>query len=197
MKLRSLFIIPLLFFSLDITAQPANTQEDRKNYLYAGSFDVFLNTFLAGYERTIKNNSVAVLAGFKLTQREEINHRIGGNVEVQYRINMMYNRQSKDRSGHLITFPYFAPFIMYRYEEITEEPSNDLLGQKTIVNSAFGGAGFGLRLHGTNSRFTMNVFTGLGMKFSDNQGSGKYDGFLETAYTGLAPKFGLQLGIAF
>ena len=67
----------------------------------------------------------------------------------------------------------------------------------TIVNSCFGGCGFGFRLTGAENRFSFNVFAGGGLKLSDVQGDNKYTDFLEVGYTGLAPKLAFQMGIAF
>ena len=175
---------------------------EKENYFYVGPVDLIFNTLELGYERKLhNNNSFVVLGGFKLSKKDDIINRMGGNGELQYRINLLYNKEAVNGVvKKYSTFAYFAPFIQYRYEDITDMTVNDDNVQQqthTIVNSAFGGLGFGFRLTALESRFCANFFAGGGLKYSDVTGLLRYTNFLETGYTGIAPKFGLQLGIKF
>lgn len=174
----------------------------RNNFFYVSPFDLFLNTIQVGYERKFKNHNTFVLnGGFKLSKKDEIVNRLGGNGEFQYRVNLLYNKEAvsslmKEHS----TFAYFAPFFQYRYEEISDEvpvDSEKSRKQTTYVNSSFAGFGFGIRLSALENRFSMNAFAGGGLKYSDVLGDKKYADFIEVGYTGIAPKVSFQIGISF
>jgi hypothetical protein len=141
------------------------------------------------------------MGGFKLSKKDAIINKLGGNGEFQYRITLLYNKEAistiiREHSS----FAYFATFAQYRYEEITDVIDSETSEQKelkTYVNSYFGGVGFGLRVSAIDNRFTMNIFAGGGLKYSNVYGQKKYDNFTEVGYTGIMPKFGFQMGIAF
>lgn len=179
-----------------------NTGMKKDNFFYVAPLDLFLNTIQVGYERKLKNhNTIAFNAGFKLSKKDEIVNRLGGSGEFQYRINLLYN---KETLGSIVkkhsAFTYFAPFVQYRYEEITDLVSTDISTiqqENTFVNSGFVGLGFGMKLTGLENRFSLNIYAGGGLKYSDVNGNNKYDDFFEVGYTGIAPKVSFQIGITF
>jgi len=172
------------------------------NFFYVSPVDLFLNTLELGYERKLANqNSVAMSGGFKLSQKDGYFSRLGGHGEFQYRINLHY-KKSNGGTVHqrFSTYGYFAPFVLFRYEQIVDAYSSDVsssLNSTTFVNSGFTGVGFGLRLTGLESRFSMNFFAGGGIKYSDVNGQKTYEDFLQVGYTGITPKVSFQMGIAF
>ncbi len=186
---------------------PTFSQEElpglrKNNYFYIGPVDLVFNTVELGYERKLKNhNSIVFLGGFKLSKRDNYFNRMGGNGEFQYRINLHYNKETiSGLVKKYSTFAYFAPFFQYRYEDITDVTGSDINGDEythTIVNSGFAGLGFGFRLTALENRFCANFFAGGGMKYSDVSGLNRYTDFFEVGYTGIAPKFGIELGINF
>lgn len=196
----------IIFALLIISASISNchAQESlpkkRDNCFYIGPFDLFLNTLQLGYERKLKNhNTIAITGAFKLSKKDEMINRLGGSGEFQYRVNLLYNKEALSSvvKKHS-TFAYFAPYLQYRYEEITDKISGDALkNQNTFVNSGFGGFGFGLRLTALENRFCMNAFAGGGLKYSDVNGDKKYADFMQVGYTGIAPKVSFQIGIVF
>lgn len=177
---------------------------EKKNFFYIAPLDLIFNTIQIGYERKLKNNnSIALNGGFKLSKKNEIIHRLGGNGEFQYRINLRYNKNNYNSfiKNHS-TYTYFAPFIQYRYEEITDAfpDSKDVSivnKENTYVNSSFAGFGFGVRVSALENRFSLNLFAGGGMKYSDVKGDKSYADFTEVGYTGIAPKISFQIGVAF
>lgn len=173
----------------------------RNNYFYFSPGELFFNTFQLGYERKLRDhNTLIFLAGFKLSKKDDIINRIGGNGEIQYRINLLYNKEMIGLiSSNYSTFAYFAPFIQYRYEDITDPVSPETFPyyNTTIVNSTFGGLGFGFRLTALENRFCVNFFAGGGLKYSEVEGLRKYSEFFEVGYTGITPKLSFQMGIAF
>lgn len=202
-------IIYLILFGSLISTGNSFSQEmlhddvvRRDNFFYVAPFDLFLNTIQIGYERKLKNhNTIALNGGFKLSKKDEIVHRLGGNGEFQYRINLLYNKEALSAiTNRHSTYTYFAPFVQYRYEEITDIVSNDItttVRENTFVNSGFAGLGFGVRLTALENRFCLNIYAGGGMKYSDVQGNKKYADFFEVGYTGIAPKVSFQIGITF
>ncbi|MGZ3862189.1 MAG: hypothetical protein ACXVPN_11745 [Bacteroidia bacterium] len=202
---RKQFILTvvLAILSVAVLAQPENaTSKTHKNFFYVAPADLFLNTLQLGYERKLCNyNTFAVLGGFKLSKKDELINRIGGNGELQYRINLLYDKEALSSIiKRYTTFAYFAPYVQYRYEEITDIILSDAMPAQTkitMVNSGFAGLGFGFRLTAFENRFCINAFAGGGLKYSDINGLKKYDDFLEVGYTGIAPKIAFQMGIAF
>lgn len=200
---KYLFIVILLLILVGSSfAQQTEAVNKRDNHFYIGPFDLFFNTLQLGYEHKLNNqNTITLLAGFKLSKRGEEMNRIGGNGEFQYRINLLYNKEAiSSIAKKYSTFAYFAPYVQYRYEEITDVISTDIAPPSTkltIVNSGFAGLGFGFRLTALENRFCINLFAGGGLKVSDINGLKKYDDFLEVGYTGFAPKISFQMGIAF
>lgn len=201
--MKNLFI-PGFILTLFLTpcfAQEADNVGNH-NFFYVGPADLFFNTLQIGYEKELKNtNSIALFGGFKLSEKNGYRDRIGGNGELQYRINLLYNKQGQTKlTKNFSTFAYFAPYFQYRYEELTDKIYiSDVysVNQISTVDSYFGGLGFGCRLTGMENRFCLNVFAGGGLKYSDLLGDKKYSDFFQVGYTGISPKFGFQMGIAF
>src|SRR5205823_903492 len=109
-----------------------------------------------------------------LSKNGEMINRLGGNGELQYRINLLYDKEAISAvAKKYSTFAYFAPYVQYRYEEITDVSNSDIVPPLTtlsIVNSGFAGLGFGFRLTALENRFCINVFAGGGLKYSDVDG---------------------------
>lgn len=201
--LCTLFTVLLIQTVFPQGSEIAKSVDKRDNYFYIGPIDLFFSTLQLGYERRLKNNNTfALLGGFKLSQKNGIVERIGGNGELQYRINLLYNKEALNKlMKNYSTFAYFAPFFMYRYEEVNETiyygPVSPDQINKTMVNSGIGGLGFGFRLTAVENRFSLNAFVGGGLKLSDTNGTGNFTAFNEIAYTGIAPRLEFHMGIAF
>lgn len=202
MKIRTTILALTLFFSAQVFSQESTQpQKKRNSYFCFGPFDLFLNTLQIGYERKLKDhNTVAINGGFRLAKEDEKIHRLGGNGEFQYRVNLLYNKEAiSSVVKKYSTFAYFAPYVQYRYEEITDAvpAEGGANTQLTTVNSVFGGLGFGMRLTAIENRFFLNAYAGGGLKYADVNGDKKYADFFEVGYTGIAPKLSFQIGIAF
>lgn len=187
--------------SVTSIAQNDETPVRKGNMFYISPFELFLNTLQVGCEKKLKNhNTLALMGGFTLAKKNEVISDIGGSGEIQYRMNLLYNKRSINIvSSQYSTFVYFAPFANYRYVEKTDvvlaeaiQASNNI----TYINSLFGGFVFGGRFSGVENRFCLNVFLGGGLKYSVVEGQKEYTEFLRPGYTGIAPKAGFQLGIA-
>lgn len=199
---KILWVFIIAFLATSSWAQEKEVNNNKSNYFYVGPVDLVFNTLELGYERSLCNhNSIVIFGGLKLSKKDDLINRFGGNGELQYRINLLYNKESV--SGivkRYSTFAYFAPFFQYRYEQIIDvNVSDSEVPDQThsFVNSGFAGLGFGFRLAALENRFCLNAFAGGGMKYSDVSGLKKYTDFFEVGYTGIAPKLGLQLGIKF
>lgn len=195
-------VFSMFLFFVPCFAQESDEINKNKNFFYVGPADLFFNTLEIGYEKEFKNtNSIAIFGGFKLSEKAGYINKIGGNGELQYRINLLYKKQGLSKlAKNFSTFAYFAPYLQYRYEEITDKVYiNEVssVNQISTIDSYFGGLGFGCRLTGIENRFCLNVFAGGGLKYSDLYGDKKYSDFFQVGYTGIAPKFGFQMGIAF
>lgn len=204
--MKNIILVSLLAFGFTMSSfAQENAQHDlkkRDNYFYVGPLDLFFNTLQIGYERKLSNhNTIALIGGFKLSKKAELINRLGGNGEIQYRVNLLYNKEAiSSVVKKYSAFAYFAPYFQYRYEQITDPAAADVSTSQneiTIVNSGFAGLGFGFRLTAIENRFCLNVYAGGGLKYSDVNGNKKYADFMEVGYTGIAPKLSFQLGIAF
>ena len=195
-------IMGLLFCNLTGNAQAESKAISGKNYFYFAPADLFFNTLQIGYERKLNNsNTLAFSGGIELYRKNNYYPRLGTNFGFQYRVNLLYNKENVSTvlKGHS-TFAYFAPFLHYRYTEITDERvMSDIVSLRTTSNiyTTFGGFGFGARFSALENRFCLNIFAGGGLRVSRTEGSKKYDGFFEPGYTGIAPKVEMQIGIAF
>lgn len=194
--------ILLTFFLAAATAVKAqDVKLKRNNSFYLGLTDIYFNTIQLGFEHKLANhNTVVFQPGLKLSKKEEYYNRLGVNGELQYRINLLYDKEAASKIVRKYsTFPYFAPFLQYRYEELRDKATiGDAVSyQPSYVHSGFAGILFGFRLTAMENRFCMNVYGGGGLKVSDTKGAKKYDDFLEVGYTGLTPKLGIQVGIVF
>jgi hypothetical protein len=176
--------------------------QPQRNYFYVSPVDLFFNNIELGYERMFASrNSVFLKGGIKLSKQDDYFDRQGANAEMQYRIDLRYTRNTiYTAPGRFTTYAYFAPYISYRYEQITEERTIELgveRQQVSFINAGFAGVGFGMRFTALESRFCLNLFAGGGLRYSDINGLRKYNEFLQPGYTGIAPKVSFQLGIAF
>ncbi len=199
--MKKALLASLCFLSLHALSQEEGKIKERNNYFYVSPIDAFLNTFELGYERKLPScNTFFIKGGFKLSKKDNYFDRLGGNGEVQFRVNLNYNKNlvnTLDR--RFSTFAYFAPYMQYRYEQVLEQATTDALPKytATFINSGSAGVGFGIRLTGLESRFCMNLFAGGGLKYSDVAGLQQYNDFLSVGYTGIAPKISFQMGITF
>jgi hypothetical protein len=194
-------IVLILSLAMATPVKAQDLELKRNNSFYLGVTDIYFNTIQLGFERKLGNHNTLVFQpGLKLSKKEDYYNRLGVNGEVQYRINLLYNKEAISKiARQYSTFPYFAPFIQYRYEEIRDKVTvGDVVNyQPSYVHSGFAGVLFGFRFTAMENRFCMNVYGGGGLKVSDTKGAKKYDDFLEVGYTGLTPKLGIQVGIVF
>ena len=171
MKLLLLLISCIGFIENSIAQDnPLNDQKKKDDYFYVAPVDLFLNTIQLGYEKRLKNhNTIALFGGFKMSKKDETINRLGGSGELQYRINLLYNKEALSSVARKYsTFAYFAPFVQYKYEAIKDNMVGDVLKtENTFVNSGFGGLGFGCRLTALENRFCFNLYAGGGLRYSD------------------------------
>ena len=201
---KVLFVLTLLFVGPLSVKPQAESKEPSKgnNYFYVSPINLFLSTLELGYERKLAcHNTFVVLGAVKLSKKDNYFDRTGGSGELQYRVNLHYNKEAANSiTRNFSTFAYFAPYVLYRYEQINDSYMTDAITTVesiTMVNSGFAGVGFGMRLTANESRFCVNLFAGGGLKYSDINGKSREDGFLQVGYTGIAPKLSFQMGIAF
>ena len=87
-KQVSLTIAGIFLSLLPSFAQENKEPKRNENFFCVGPLDLFYNTLQLEYERKLRNhNSFALLGGFKLSKKEGTLNRIGGNGEIQYRVN--------------------------------------------------------------------------------------------------------------
>lgn len=205
----------LLFFGSLIGSSQSYAQRDSvyyKNHFYLNPLDLIFSNFEVSYERDLKKDrtSFMLTSGVFLQHREDEKTESGFNVELQYRVNMFTYPPSKNGFRSNI---FFAPYINFRYKDYEDLRSgqnyiiqpfggkDSLMVQKTDANLRSYGAGIvmGIRLTAFNNRFCFGIYGGGGLKYSNVKGfKSVFDNsIVDGNYTGITPKFSVQMGLAF
>lgn len=205
-------LLLLIFISVSGYAQTSNNKDSTyyKNHFYINPFDLFFRTFTVSYERDINpnKNSIMINAGF-LLEKTNTRQESGFNTELHYRINVFDYKTSK---RGLVSNIFFAPYLQFRYVDHQEDrqyidpviypPKTDPPQSQSLNANLRGyGAGvvMGIRTTAFNNRFCFSFYGGGGAKYTDVKGSqfAFSEGIAEENYTGITPKFGLQMGLSF
>lgn len=147
-----------------------------------------------GFEHfTTPSNSILVNAG--MTFRDSDYDRIWGvKAEAQYQFHVF--TQIKPKNSHRL---YFAPYLIGSYTESEEYNWVDSGYQRWVKDtySAFGtGVVFGWSFSFAN-RINLDIYTGGGIRKAFDVDSQYYDGIWDYGYSGITPRFGMDVGFWF
>jgi hypothetical protein len=186
-------------------SESEGTPENKFNTIKLSPTSFFAHTFMLGYERGISGNKSIQLFG-AVTAADQSNsydniksNVLGGSGEVQFRIYVIPNKYKNTLSGL-----YAAPFGKFQYLKfhieknynnfITLEPdfylkswnAGVILGYQFVIKDVF----------------IMDFFAGGGIKLSETDHSNlrmvnDFPMLISQSYTGVAPKAGFRIGIAF
>ena len=207
MKNIFLFLI-LLFIGANGYAQASKPDSTYyKNHFYINPFDLFFRTFTITCEREVNpnKNSIVINAGVLLEKRTDMSES-GFNGEIQYRINIFDYKTSK---RGLVSNIFFAPYVQFRYVDhkgttqqlIQTFPAQSFVTESIDANLRGYGVGvvMGLKTTAFNNRFCFGFYGGGGLKYTDVKGAPNvFDtSIVGENFTGITPKFGLQMGMSF
>jgi len=224
-KILSLLFVSFILLTNSLQAQSnmgsTNVTTSKKNTFKIGPTNLFANTILLGYERSISPKaSIQLFGGFTLNQPksgyyEEIKG-FSGELQIRY-----YLKPSKNLNGFFV-----APFFKYEslnftnldltkmdnnygYNNYPYNTGNTSPVTITIdeASSTYynGGIIFGYQLIVADV-FVIDVYAGGGMKYTDKNGGypangkddfGSYIRYNQLFETGIAPKIGLRIGTYF
>ncbi len=206
--LLTLFLLTAVFSGF-AQMQPAKDSVYYKNHFYLNPFDLFFKTFTVTYEYDIRpaQNSVAFSAGVILSKTNSVSEN-GFNGEFQYRINVFDYKVSK---RGFVNHIFFAPYLQFRYLDHKEAGYDDTqiltYPPKTYVYESRnanlrgygGGVVMGIKSYAFNNRFCFGLYGGGGVKYTEVKGNQNvFDtNLIGEDYTGITPKFGLQMGMSF
>jgi|WetSurMetagenome_2_1015567.scaffolds.fasta_scaffold206515_1 hypothetical protein len=188
-------------FSQDQEVNYDKTTSSFSNYrnIYKFSLIEFTrNTFQMGYERFISpSTSIYFIAG--LTSKDDYYDNIFGiKTEVQLKIHAYTS--SKGKVMHRL---YFAPYIMNHYfdTEITDyvwDNNGNYIQSK--ISDSYNALGTGVMFGWSFSfarRMNIDVYTGGGIRRTIGAGNDSNDGVFDYSYSGITPRFGIDVGFLF
>jgi hypothetical protein len=186
---KLLILTSLLVFTGILTAQTQPTSSsDTYSNLFKVSASMFTrNTFQMEWEHYFKpTTSFQINAGmnFRDTDYEQL---WGINTEAQMKFHVF--TQINPKNSHRL---YFAPYLLYNYEELKESQYVNP-GHEIWIEDSFGAIGTGVVFGWSFSfanRINLDIFTGGGIRKSFNVDSDLYSDVWDYSYSGIAPPTG-------
>jgi hypothetical protein len=197
---KTIVSLTLLFLVGAGFSQEPTENKLLKNHIYLDPLPTLMNTFQISYERTFcdATKSIQISGGaiakvsdnLKLFGSNDHNLEYGFSDEVQFRFYLNDIRNSGKENKFQFAF-YFTPYIAHKYLK-TSSASYD------YINSVSAGLLSGWK--GTYGHFVFDVFMGGGYKKSMANNNDHFyasNSYWDNTYTGILPKFGIQLGFSF
>lgn len=201
-KKTILFLVLLLttgFLAHSQNNNSGNAAPSIRDYrnIYKFSISEFTrNTFQMGYERFVApSTSLYLIAG--ITSKDDDWEDIFGlRTEVQLKIHAYTS--SKGKVVHRL---YFAPYIMNNYFETkTTDWDNYGTNNYAKVSDNFDAVGMGVLFGWSFSfakRMNLDIYTGGGIRKTIGASKDSNDGVWDRSYTGITPRFGIDVGFLF
>ena len=208
MKLLFVFLIAVFSFTFFSQAQDEASSSEKKvrnNYFYVMPFNFIGGIFQLGLQHDFRNSSIIAIPGFSYTSSHHNDANIGFRGELQYRFHIgIPSPKHPKRKQTFYLGPFFsyryvkADFIDHQYDTLT---SSYIDVEKTSKTYAyFGGLIVGLRLL-VFKKLTIDAYFGGGMRYvrvkGDDDNYYYYGYFWDRNYSGISPKGGFSVGVAF
>jgi len=195
MKIKFIvLVIIVLALSATMNAQPTSTSESYKNLFKVSASMFTRNTFQMGFEHFVTPSN-SMLVNFGMTFRDADYDRIWGlNAEAQYRFHVF--TQVKPKNSHRL---YFAPYLAGSYteeEDYVWESSGTQRWSKDTYTAFGTGVVFGWSFSFGN-RINLDIYTGGGIRKAFDVDKEYFDGIWDYGYSGITPRFGLDVGFWF
>lgn len=221
---KYLFVLLMGWMMGKISAQESVTEEQnttRKNHFLFSPFNFIWNNFQVAYERdyTKSRNSSVVEAGLLLNKKEE-GLKFGLNTGVFYKFKLIrrnvVSRRSRrsENTVYYHEYIYLSPYLQYNYfmQEHPEQTyrvngypvstTYTIPAGTDVVHSLSTGVIVGVRWT-LSKRVDVELYGGGGIRYSeifpsnekynDDYGRNPFD----IGFTGVYPRGGLRLGVAF
>jgi len=174
--MRKIFIISLLFLGCVVYGQDTSTvKPDSYHYIFKVSPFLFFNqTFQVGLETPI-NSSNALLFMPSITYSQV---KSGFGFEVQYKYYVINKIEANKTSYNKYYVGLYGMYKNFNYDNITGRNAGGG-GIVTGINRVF------------SKRFHFDLWIGGGIRTSD----GVSNNVTDITFRGIAPRFGLDLGI--
>lgn len=201
MNKKSIFLLALILtsgvqaFSQDKKAENNTLPIRDFRNIYKFSISEFTrNTFEMGYERFVApSTSLYLIVG--LTSKDDDWESIFG-VRTEMQLKIHAYTSSKGKAVHRL---YFAPYIMNNYFEI-KTTDWDHGSNEPKISDSFDAVGTGVLFGWSFSfakRMNLDVYTGGGIRKAIGAEVDPDDGVWDRAYTGITPRFGIDVGFLF
>lgn len=194
----------ILLMSANLMGQVDNKKEKRSEEVFSMQRRVYFNiinplngNYQLGYEKYLSNGN-SILAVVEVIARNSRREHISGyGMGLEYRFTLSQTEKIHHKSHRNITI-YLSPFARFRSLDVETSYIDQTNGEGSIAVESYSG-GF---LVGVNvlwsSRFTMDMFAGMGYQGSKSFGPIGYLNILGgPGYSGLIPAGGIRVGWAF
>ncbi|HOW30498.1 MAG TPA: hypothetical protein PLP88_02940 [Bacteroidales bacterium] len=194
-----LIMVSMHTFSQEVNFEKSTSQFTNFRNIYKFSLTEFTrNTFQMGYERFLSpSTSIYFIAG--LTSKDDYYDNVFG-IKTEAQLKIHAYTSAKGKVMHRL---YFAPYIMNHYldtEFITWEYDPNWNSQEVKISDSFDVIGTGVMFGWSFSfakRMNIDVFTGGGIRRAIGSGDESNDGVWDYSYSGITPRFGIDVGFLF
>ncbi len=200
---KSIIIILIILISVNAWSEDDDLPVKYKNEIRVGVFQFFLNTFYIEYEHFVSDNTSFIIDGGMTLKKDSYEEVYGGEGGAQFRVysgNIIRDFSFSNTEGL-----YFAPFVKYRYLDVTDINGAEFSGVwaegpfKNIYNTMSGGVLIGVKFF-MLERLSIDINIGGKLQYTFTESEAvpdyAYDVF-GVAYTGVSPAGSLTFGIKF
>lgn len=195
---KVLAVLIIIILAGNVRAQVlATANSPEYNNILKMSASLFVrSTFQMGFEHFFnQNTSLNISAGMNF-QDSDYDKNFGVRTEAQMRFHV-FTVIKPTESNRL----YFAPYLMNHYLVIERNnyySSSSDNWYKDTFNAFSGGMLFGWSYTFAN-RVNLDIYSGGGLRktFGYDEANGYSDGIFEYGYSGIMPRFGIDLGFWF
>lgn len=186
-------------FSQEVSYEKSPNSFTNYKNIYKFSLTEFTrNTFQMGYERFLSpSTSLYVIAG--LTSKDDYYDNVFG-IKTELQLKIHAYTSSRGKVMHRL---YFAPYLMNHYldTEFTEwEYDQNWNSYQVKVSDSFDVIGTGVMFGWSFSfakRMNIDVYTGGGIRRTIGSGDNSNSGIWDYSYSGITPRFGIDVGFLF
>lgn len=194
-----LMMVSVQTFSQEVSYEKSPNSFTNYKNIYKFSLTEFTrNTFQMGYERFLSpSTSLYVIAG--LTSKDDYYDNVFG-IKTELQLKIHAYTSSRGKVMHRL---YFAPYLMNHYldTEFTEwEYDQNWNSYQVKVSDSFDVIGTGVMFGWSFSfakRMNIDVYTGGGIRRTIGSGDNSNSGIWDYSYSGITPRFGIDVGFLF
>jgi hypothetical protein len=197
-KILTVLVIVAACFSASAQVLATANSPEYKNVLKMSASLFVRSTFQMGYEHFFQTNTSFYVTGGLTYQDSDYEKVWGVRNEAQMRFHVF--TVIKPRESNRL---YFAPYLINQYFE-TEGWVYGTYGYDQWATDSFDAFGLGMLFGWSYSfanRINLDIYTGGGIRktfgYDDIINSGSSDGVFDYGYSGIVPRFGIDIGFWF